>query len=137
MSARPAKTSQWNWPDSLDALIAAPAYHRLLLENDRVRVLDVRIPRGETVPVHTHKWPSIVYVQSTTDFIRRDGQGKVIFDSRTAPTFPSDSPAQWLPPLPPHSVENIGTSEIHLFTVELKDSESPSSAGVPPALIVK
>jgi predicted metal-dependent enzyme (double-stranded beta helix superfamily) len=112
---------QWTWPDSLDALIAAPAFHRLLLENERVRVLDVRIAPGQVVPVHTHKWPSIVHVQSTSDFIRRDGEGKVIFDSR-APGVPKDpAVVQWLPPLPPHSVENVGTSEIHLFTVELKE----------------
>jgi predicted metal-dependent enzyme (double-stranded beta helix superfamily) len=112
---------QWSWPDSLDALIAAPAFHRLLLENDRVRVLDVRIAPGQLVPVHTHKWPSVVYVQSTSDFIRRDGNGKVIFDSR-APRVPQDPAAvQWLPPMLPHSVENVGTSEIHLFTVELKE----------------
>lgn len=121
MSAQDANQSQWNWPDSLDALIAAPQHHKLLLENDRVRVLDVRIAPGQTVPVHTHKWPSVVYVQSTSDFIRRDGEGKVIFDSRTAGATPSDSAVQWLPPLPPHSVENIGQSEIHLFTVELKE----------------
>jgi hypothetical protein len=124
MTAQNANSSQWNWPDSLDALIAAPKYHKLLLENDRVRVLDVRIPSGQTVPVHTHKWPSIVHIQSTSDFIRRDGQGKIIFDSRTeATTAQPATTVQWLPPLPPHSVENIGNSEIHLFTVELKDQQ--------------
>jgi quercetin dioxygenase-like cupin family protein len=112
---------EWTWPDSLDALIAAPAFHRVLLENERVRVLDVRIAPGQMVPVHTHKWPSIVYVQSISDFIRRDGQGKVIFDSRAAGAAQGDSAVQWLPPLPPHSVENVGDSEIHLFTVELKE----------------
>jgi len=33
----------WTWLDSFDALAAAPAYHRLLLENDEVRVLDTRV----------------------------------------------------------------------------------------------
>jgi hypothetical protein len=112
---------EWTWPDSLDALIAAPAFHRLLLENERVRVLDVRIAPGQTVPVHTHKWPSIVYVQSTSDFIRRDGQGTVILDSRITGAPQSEPVVQWLPPMPPHSVENVGPSEIHLFTVELKE----------------
>jgi hypothetical protein len=112
---------EWKWPESLDALIAAPAFHRLLLENESVRVLDVRIAPGQLVPVHTHKWPSIVYVQSTSDFIRRDGEGKIILDSRAAGAPQINSAVQWLPPLPPHSVENIGASEIHLFTVELKE----------------
>lgn len=113
--------SQWPWPDSLDALVAAPGYHRLLFENERVRVLDVLIPPGETVPVHTHKWPGIVTVKSASDFIRRDGAGKIIFDSRVAAAPQPEPEVIWLPPLPPHSVENIGNSEIHLFTVELKE----------------
>jgi hypothetical protein len=36
----------WPWPRELDALIAAPDSHRLLLENDRVRVLEVVIEPG-------------------------------------------------------------------------------------------
>ena len=40
----------WPWPDSLDALVAAPRHHKLLFENERVRVLEVRIPPGDLVP---------------------------------------------------------------------------------------
>ena len=32
----------WAWPDSLDALVAAPGNHSLLFENDRVRVVQTR-----------------------------------------------------------------------------------------------
>jgi hypothetical protein len=46
----------WPWPDSLDAVIAAPEHHKLILENERVRVLDTHIPVGVTVPVHTHRF---------------------------------------------------------------------------------
>ncbi len=41
----------WPFPESLDALTAASAQHRLLLENDPVRVLDTRIAPGERTPV--------------------------------------------------------------------------------------
>ena len=109
----------WPWPDSLDALVAAAAHHTLLLENEHVRVLNVRIGPGELVPVHTHRWPSVVYVLSASDFIRRDGEAKVLFDSRTVPS-PDPPAAMWIAPLPPHSVENVGQDEILLFTVELK-----------------
>jgi hypothetical protein len=37
------ETNAWPWPDSLDAVVAAPKHHQLVLENDRVRVLDTRI----------------------------------------------------------------------------------------------
>jgi hypothetical protein len=110
----------WQWPDSLDAVIAARKYHRLLFENEFVRVLEVRIGPGEVVPVHTHRWPSAIYVAKQSDFLRRDPDGNLLFDSRTVGPPPRDPVAQWTPPLPPHSVENIGGTEILLITTELK-----------------
>ena len=111
----------WPWPDSLDALVAAPKHHKLVFENERVRLLEVRIPPGATVPVHTHRWPSLIYVAKQSDFLRRDGAGNLIFDSRTIGPPPDEPMGQWTPPLPPHSVENIGTREILLITTELKE----------------
>src|SRR5207248_2343800 len=72
----------WPWPDSLDALVAAPEYHHVLLENERVRVLDVRISKGHTVPVHTHRWPAVLILVSDGEYIRRDADGAVLFDTR-------------------------------------------------------
>jgi hypothetical protein len=109
-----------DWPDHLDALRAAAAYHKLLMENDHVRVLDTRIPAGHTVPVHTHRWPGVYYILSWSHFVRRDEKGNVLLDTRGGPATPAGS-ATWSPPLPPHSVENLGGGEIHLITVELKD----------------
>jgi len=114
-------SAEWPWPDSLDALRAAAGYHRLLFENERVRVLEVRIGPGQFVPVHTHRWPSMVYVASSSDFIRRDGEGELLFDSRTMGPPPATPTAQWTEALPPHSVENIGNAEIFLITTELKE----------------
>lgn len=99
-------------------MIAATAFHTLLLENERVRVLEVRIRPGEFVPVHT---PSVTCVVSGSHFLRRDEKGALLFDSRTAGAPPEKPAAQWTPPLPPHSVENVGNSEILLIFVELKD----------------
>ncbi|OGX87506.1 hypothetical protein [Hymenobacter coccineus] len=39
----PAAAAPWPWPDSLDAVVAAPQFHRVLFENDRVRVLEVTV----------------------------------------------------------------------------------------------
>jgi hypothetical protein len=107
----------WPWPDSLDAVIAAPRHHMLILENDRVRVLDTHIPVGDTVPVHTHRWPAVYYTVQFSHFIRRDQDGNVTFDSRTSPPRGT---ANFFEFLPPHSVENVGDVEIHLISVELK-----------------
>jgi hypothetical protein len=70
------------WPDELDALVAAPTHHTLLLENERVRVLDTRVERGDSVPVHTHRSPSIQYLASVSDFVRRDSDGLITADTR-------------------------------------------------------
>jgi len=89
----------WEWPDSLDAVVAAPEHHSVLLENDRVRVLDARVEAGDTVPAHTHRWPGVHYVVSIADFVRRDGDREVLVDSR-AMDFPRERPlVLWSEPL--------------------------------------
>ncbi len=120
METKPAAAPEWPWPDELDAMTAAASSHRKLLENDHVRYLEVIIRPGEFVPVHTHRWSSVVYVQSTSDFIRHDGEGRVLFDSRKAGPLPKTPAVEWLGPLSPQSIVNVGTSVIHLLTVELK-----------------
>lgn len=113
-------SQHWPWPESLDAVVAAAKHHKLVFENERVRVLEVRIPPGETTAVHTHRWPSAIYAAKQSDFIRRDQDGKVLFDSRTLGPPPTMPMAQWVGPLAPHSVENVGGVEILLITTELK-----------------
>ncbi len=122
METRRGASQAWPWPDALDALVAAPDHHQLLFENDHVRVLEVRIGPGQIVPVHTHRWPSVVYVKSGSDFIRRDGEGELIFDSRKVSPAQKTPAVVWSEPLSPHSVENIGSSEIHLLSIELKEA---------------
>lgn len=120
MSQETSNQASWPWPDALDALQAAPRHHRLILENDRVRVLDTRIPPGETVPVHTHRWPAVLHVQSWSDFVRRDAENRVQVDTRGRPP-PGHLPAVvWTEPLPPHTLENVGSADLHVVSVELK-----------------
>ena len=107
--------------ESLDAAVAAPDQHTVLLENERVRVLDSRVRPGETVPVHTHRWESVVYMISTGDFLRYDEAGNVTFDSRTVSSETAAGSVLWLPPAEPHAVKNIGDREIRAITVEIKD----------------
>lgn len=106
--------------DALDAMTAAPDHHDILLENERVRVLDTCLRPGERTPVHTHSSPATLYVMSWSDFLRRDAEGNVIVDSRTFEQQPATGEALWLPPLGAHSVENIGTSDLRLIAIELK-----------------
>lgn len=70
----------WPWPETMDALLAAPASHRLLLENDRVRVLDVLIGPRAREPEHTHQAPSIMIVDEPAR-IRYYAGGALRFES--------------------------------------------------------
>jgi hypothetical protein len=108
-----------SWPEFLDALTAAPRHHTLIFQNERVRVLQTLIPPGETTAVHTHRWPSVIHTVSASDFIRRDGNGNILGDTRTAQAMRPEF--VFSEPLPPHSIENVGNSDIRLILVELKD----------------
>jgi hypothetical protein len=128
MSEPPSTTEQtWPWPDSLDALIAAPSYHTVLFENETVRVLHTRIPPGATAPIHTHRWPCVVFIQSWSDCVRRDHLGNVLVDSRQGLVTPKLNSPTWQQPLPPHSLENIGDAEINTTSVEIKMELRPDS----------
>jgi len=48
------------WPEAFDAMIAAADIHRRMIANDQVRVLDTKVAPGDTVPLHTHYWPSVL-----------------------------------------------------------------------------
>jgi hypothetical protein len=124
MSSELSGTSKqlWPWPDSLDALIAAPGNYTVLFENERVRVIHTRILPGQKVPVHTHRWPSVLFIFSWSDFIRRDPLGNVTLDTRQASEAPKLNTPIWLEPLPPHSLENIGPTEIDNVQVEIKSA---------------
>lgn len=105
--------------DPLDAVTAAPRFHCVLLENDVVRVLDTTVPPGETVPLHTHPWPAVLYIVSWSDCIRRDANGITTMDSRCSAAL-TPGTALWSGPLPPHTLENIGGSELRVIAIEQK-----------------
>lgn len=104
---------------ALDAMIAAPGHHDVLFENDRVRILDTRVAAGERTPIHAHEWPAALYILSWSDFVRRDQTGAVLVDSRERPA-PAEKSGLWIEPMPPHSVENVGSSDLHIIAVEVK-----------------
>jgi len=98
----------------------APDHHSVLLENEKVRVLDTKLEPGERTPVHTHQWPATLYVLSWSDFVRYDPNGNVLVDSRSMAAQPEVGSAIWAGPLMPHYVQNIGQSSLHIIAVEVK-----------------
>jgi quercetin dioxygenase-like cupin family protein len=112
------------WPEAIDALIAAPDHHTLLFENGVVRVLETRIPPGSRTPVHTHRWPGVLYVLSWSACVRRDAQDHVIMDRRMILHVAKPHQALWTPPLTAHSLENVGEIELRVISMELKQTAS-------------
>lgn len=112
--------SEGPWPAELDAVTAAPAHHRVLLENDRVRVLETRIEPGDTTPLHTHRWPAVVYALSVSEVVRRGAGGEVEYDSRSSDRRANAGEASWLGALGPHTLENVGDAVVRVISVELK-----------------
>lgn len=47
------------WDPAMDAVIAAPRHHKVLFENDSLRVLEVTLDPQDEEPLHHHRWPSI------------------------------------------------------------------------------
>ena len=107
--------------DELDAMRAAPDHHAVLLENETVRVLDSVVKPGDSTPIHTHRWPGVLYIIGFSDFVRGDDKGNVLFDSRKSADKPEGGMAVWSEPLPPHSVTNVGAGEIRVISIEIKD----------------
>jgi quercetin dioxygenase-like cupin family protein len=96
-----------------DALEVAPEHFTVMLENDHVRVLDVKIKPGEKEAMHTH--PATVHIELVPTKV------KIAYpDGKSVTLKGHQGEAIWVGPVK-HSLENIGDTEIHAYIVELKD----------------
>lgn len=69
-------TDPASWDPALDAVAAAPRHHRVLFENEKLRVLEVILESGDEEPLHHHRWPSVFVldqVQGPVHDIAPDG----------------------------------------------------------------
>jgi hypothetical protein len=105
--------------DELDGVTVAPDIHRVVFENDEVRVLEITIPAGTTTPLHTHLVPTVTYRLSGSDFVRRDEHGNTMFDSR-ADAAAGAQKVSFSPGTPRHTIENTGEDDLIVIGVELK-----------------
>ena len=95
--------------------------HRPVLQNDKIRMLDVLIPPGDTTQYHIHHTPSLfIYFSSTSTGSQLKGAapttgrstaGSLRFENLSAPRVRV------------HRVWNIDTNSLHVMDIELlKDS---------------
>ena len=119
MSPAMSTGQPWPWPQTMDALLAAPDSHRLVLDNDRVRVLEVVIEPGAREPEHTHQAPSVMIVDEPARI--RYYQGDALqCESRAHFESPPGVRVRWMEPEGPHSVENIDQRRYYAIRIELK-----------------
>ncbi len=104
-----------------DPVKVAPNNNKVLLENDRVRVLDVRIKPAEKVPMHSHP--------AKVNYILSDFKLKFTFpDGKTEEREGTAGTARWNEAVT-HAPENVGTTEFHAVEIELKEAaQKPAPA---------
>lgn len=107
--------------DELDGVIAAPDHHKVIFENEQVRVLETTIAAGDITPLHTHLAPTVMYVVSGSHFVRRDEQGAVMLDTGAVPDFVLPR-VLYAASTPRHTLENTGQDDLVVIGVELKQT---------------
>lgn len=63
---------------SMEALVAAPRNHKVLYEDDHVRIIEVTVQPGETENLHSHHYPSVFIYDAAQPKMRNrfaDGTG--------------------------------------------------------------
>ncbi len=128
--------SKTDFPDGFDAVQAAPRSHLVLFENSFVRVLQVAVEPGMTVPWHHHRWPSLNVSWDTgghTGHFRYHNADGTVRDipSKDSPIVePGRWRISWMAPEPMHSVEDLDTPDSaanevrgpHGLRIEIKNS---------------
>jgi mannose-6-phosphate isomerase-like protein (cupin superfamily) len=109
--------------DALDGVTVAPNNHKVIFENDEVRVLETTIAVGEVTPLHTHLAPTVMYVLSGSHFIRRDEGGATMVDTRATPDFVLPK-VLYSASTPRHTIENTGSDNLVVIGIELKSQRN-------------
>jgi hypothetical protein len=103
------------FPDGYDAVQAAPNSHKVVFENEFVRVLEVTIPpQGQTEPMHHHRWPSFFLDWDTgggSSHIRYHAGDGTVRDipSKDGPSHPGIWSIHWMKPEAMHAIEVVNT----------------------------
>lgn len=95
-----------------DPVKVAPGVAKAIFENDRVRVLENRLPPGGKFPWHGH--PPIVIVALSSFKIEY-----ALLDAKTRAAEMTAISAFWADP-EVHTLENVGTTEAHYLDIELE-----------------
>jgi quinol monooxygenase YgiN/quercetin dioxygenase-like cupin family protein len=108
-----------------DPLKLYPANYKVIVENDRVRVLDFQLKKGAKETAHMHP-AHVVYVLTGFKIRFTFPDGKTgIRETKTGDVLYSEAVT--------HASENIGATDAHGILVELKTPAAQKGAAVNPA----
>jgi quercetin dioxygenase-like cupin family protein len=95
-----------------DIVEISPDVHKVIFENDTIRLLEVTVKPGATVPMHTNP-ENVNYILEggTLRLINPDGSG-VDVPLAERQVIPA--------PVGRHAVENIGQTAVRTLCIELK-----------------
>jgi quercetin dioxygenase-like cupin family protein len=97
----------------LDVLKVKGSGYNLLMENEKVRVMEMRLKPGQKSPMHNHPNDHVVYVF-------KDSKFKLSFPDGNSAEFELNAgQALWIE-AGPHETENIGSTEGHNLIIERK-----------------
>lgn len=96
----------------IDPIEVSPANYRLLLENDRVRVVEMTLRPGEIDEMHSHPSETVYFIKGGSVRVHAP-------DGGTAEVEFPDGSVMWHEPWT-HRVENVGGSELRAVIVEDK-----------------
>jgi quercetin dioxygenase-like cupin family protein len=99
--------------DFPDAIAAASDIYRVVAEDDHVRVLEARMAPGAASPMHYHPHGVIItYGAATLQLAFPNGSGaEAAFGEHQA----------FIQPAGAHRAENVGTTDVHVVVVEVKE----------------
>ena len=115
------------WDPALDAVATAPKHHRVIFENDRLRVLEVTLEPEDEEPVHHHRWPSVfVFDQVQGPVHDVDPNGNALPPNRDVMQAIQAWDGQGclvvnMSPQPPGRVFNASGKTIHGIRIEMKN----------------
>jgi len=95
-----------------DAVKIAPDIFKVILDNDKVRVLEVHVKPGQKIDMHSHP-EYILYVLSDGKMTTTLPNGETTKASLKAGDI------RWNEPII-HGNENIGKTEMHALVIEMK-----------------
>ncbi len=98
---------------SLDPLVVAPATHKLVYENQFVRVIEAKVPVGSKEPKHRHPHGITVYL-ADYEVEQKAFPGEKVSKGRRKFGTVSWSDAVV------HEVTNVGKTNSHALRIELK-----------------